>query len=77
MFLVHAVMALAGHHVKSQSTDDHHYTALKLFRESLDASSNVEDGSSMLDAIMILFSFDVSLHLNHCYPDLIQVDDEN
>ncbi|GLA44380.1 hypothetical protein AnigIFM63309_003142 [Aspergillus niger] len=58
MFLVHAVMALAGHHVKSPSTDDHHYTALKLLRESINASGNVEDGSSMLDAIMILFSFD-------------------
>ncbi|GLA46856.1 hypothetical protein AnigIFM63604_011457 [Aspergillus niger] len=58
MFLVHAVMALAGHHVKSPSTDDHHYTALKLLRESINASGNVEDGCSMLDAIMILFSFD-------------------
>ncbi|CAG8899850.1 unnamed protein product [Penicillium egyptiacum] len=58
IFLVHAVMALAGHHVKSPSTDDHRHTALKLLRESLDASGNVEDGSSMLDAIMILFSFD-------------------
>ncbi|PWY82289.1 hypothetical protein BO83DRAFT_395441 [Aspergillus eucalypticola CBS 122712] len=58
MFLVHAVMALAGHHVKSPSTDDHHHTALKLLRESLNASGNVEYGSSMLDAIMILFSFD-------------------
>ncbi|KAJ5944052.1 fungal-specific transcription factor domain-containing protein [Penicillium verrucosum] len=58
MFLVHAVMALAGHHVKSPSTDDHHYTALKLFRESLNTPANLGDGSSMLDAIMILFSFD-------------------
>ncbi|PYH65552.1 fungal specific transcription factor domain-containing protein [Aspergillus vadensis CBS 113365] len=58
MFLVHAVMALAGHHVKSPSTDDHHYTALKILREGLNASGNVEDGSSVLDAIMILFSFD-------------------
>ncbi|CAI7630489.1 unnamed protein product [Penicillium palitans] len=58
MFLVHAVMALAGHHVKSPSTDDHRYTALRLLRESLNVSGNVEDGSSILDAIMILFSFD-------------------
>jgi hypothetical protein len=72
MFLVHAVMALAGHHVKSASTDDHRYTALKLFRESLNASGNIEGGSSMLDAIMILFSFDVSLHLYVCCSDLIR-----
>ncbi|EHA21807.1 hypothetical protein ASPNIDRAFT_41279 [Aspergillus niger ATCC 1015] len=76
MFLVHAVMALAGHHVKSPSTDDHRYTALKLLRESINASGNLEDGSSMLDAIMILFSFDVSLHLYLCCSDLIQVDNE-
>lgn len=77
MFLVHAVMALAGHHVKSPSTDDHRYTALKLLRESLNASGNVEDGSSVLDAIMILFSFDVSLHLYLCFSDLFQVDNED
>jgi hypothetical protein len=64
IFLVHAVMALAGHHVESPSADDHRHTALKLLRESLNASGNMEDGSSMLDAIMILFSFDVSLHLH-------------
>ncbi|KAJ5238223.1 hypothetical protein N7489_008314, partial [Penicillium chrysogenum] len=58
IFLVHAVMALAGHHVESPSADDHRHTALKLLRESLNASGNMEDGSSMLDAIMILFSFD-------------------
>ncbi|GKZ96224.1 hypothetical protein AnigIFM59636_010467 [Aspergillus niger] len=43
MFLVHAVMALAGHHVKSPSTDDHRYTALKLLRESINASGNLWD----------------------------------
>lgn len=77
MFLVHAVMALSGHHVKSPSTDYHRYTALKLLRESLNASGNVEDGPSMLDTIMILFSFDVSLHVYVCCSDLIQVDNES
>ncbi|KAL2002267.1 hypothetical protein VTN02DRAFT_284 [Thermoascus thermophilus] len=57
-FLVHAVMALAGHHVESPSVHHHRHTALKLLRESLGADGTVEHGSSMLDAIIILFSFD-------------------
>lgn len=64
IFLVHAVMALAGHHVESPSAHNHRHTALKLLRESLNVSGNLEDGFFMLDAIIILFSFDVSLHLH-------------
>ncbi|KGO42028.1 Protein of unknown function DUF3468 [Penicillium expansum] len=58
IFLVHAVMALAGHHVESPSAHNHRHTALKLLRESLNVSGNLEDGFFMLDAIIILFSFD-------------------
>jgi hypothetical protein len=35
------VMALAGHHVESPSADDHRHTALKLLRESLNASGKL------------------------------------
>ncbi|PYI08230.1 hypothetical protein BO78DRAFT_405974 [Aspergillus sclerotiicarbonarius CBS 121057] len=58
MFLVHAVMALAGHHVESTSTLVHRQTALQLLRENLNAYSNMEHGYSMLDTIIILFSLD-------------------
>ncbi|KAK9367020.1 fungal-specific transcription factor domain-containing protein [Lipomyces kononenkoae] len=58
IFLVHAVMALAGHHVESTSTQDHRHAALKLLRESLETYRNARDGYSMLDTIIILFSLD-------------------
>lgn len=58
IFLVHAVMALAGHHVESTSTLDHRHTALQLLRESLNTYNNAGDGYSMLDTIIILFSLD-------------------
>ncbi|KAI9703095.1 MAG: hypothetical protein M1820_005967 [Bogoriella megaspora] len=57
-FLVHAVMALAGHHVHSTSTQDHRHTALQLLRGSLDKYNSVGNGYSMLDTITILFSLD-------------------
>lgn len=59
-FLIHAVMALAGHHVDSPSTLDHRYTALNLLRQGLNRSLQSELIHSVLDAIVILFSFDVS-----------------
>ncbi|KAK9361523.1 fungal-specific transcription factor domain-containing protein [Lipomyces starkeyi] len=58
IFLVHAVMALAGHHVESPSTQNHRHAALQLLRESLNTYSNAGDGYSMLDTIIILFSLD-------------------
>lgn len=61
MFLVHAVMGLAGHHVNSTSTQTHRHAALQLLRESLERSSDAGHGYSIIDAIMILFSLDVGL----------------
>ncbi|KAF2184547.1 hypothetical protein K469DRAFT_780910 [Zopfia rhizophila CBS 207.26] len=58
IFLVHAVMALAGHHVESTSTQNHRHAALQLLREGLNTYSNAGDGYSMLDTIIILFSLD-------------------
>lgn len=60
MFLVHAVMALAGHHVKSTSTRIHQHAALQHLRESLNTYSTGENVYSILDTIIILFSLDVS-----------------
>ncbi|OAL74227.1 hypothetical protein A7D00_2259 [Trichophyton violaceum] len=57
-FLVHAVMALAGHHVHSASTQDHRHAAFQLIREKLGSYNNTEDVYSMLDAVIILFSLD-------------------
>ncbi|EZF33587.1 hypothetical protein H109_01392 [Trichophyton interdigitale MR816] len=57
-FLVHAVMALAGHHVHSTSTQDHRHAAFHLIREKLGSYNNTEDVYFMLDAIIILFSLD-------------------
>src|ERR1700691_5462940 len=59
-FLVHAVMALAGHHINSTSTLSHRHTALQLLRQSLNAFSDAETMYSVLDTIVILFSLDVS-----------------
>ena len=64
-FLVHAVMALAGHHVESTSTYHHCYTAIKFLRECLGANCIAGRGPSILDAIITLFSFDVSLVTLH------------
>ncbi|PWY66039.1 hypothetical protein BO94DRAFT_579770 [Aspergillus sclerotioniger CBS 115572] len=58
MFLVHAVMSLAGHHIESTSTLVHRHAALQLLRESLTTCSNMGQGYSMLDTIIILFSLD-------------------
>ncbi|KAG8166363.1 hypothetical protein KVR01_002052 [Diaporthe batatas] len=58
VFLVHAVMALAGHHVKSDSTLSHRHTALQLLRQALDTFSDTETMHSILDTIVILFSLD-------------------
>ncbi|PWY86671.1 hypothetical protein BO70DRAFT_333069 [Aspergillus heteromorphus CBS 117.55] len=58
MFLVHAVMALAGHHVESTSTQGHRHAAIQLLREGIDMNTNLEHGYSILDAIIILFSLD-------------------
>ncbi|KAL2075862.1 hypothetical protein VTL71DRAFT_805 [Oculimacula yallundae] len=57
-FLVHAVMALAGHHVKSASTSSHRHSALRLLRQNLDIFEDAEAMYSMLDTIVILFSLD-------------------
>ncbi|ORY09585.1 fungal-specific transcription factor domain-domain-containing protein [Clohesyomyces aquaticus] len=58
MFLVHAVMALAGHHVGSTSTQHHRSAALQLLREGLSRRYDNKTGNSMLDTIVILFSLD-------------------
>lgn len=60
IFLVHAVMALAGHHVNSTSTLDHQHASLQLLRQSVNTFSDVETMYSMIDTIMILFSLDVN-----------------
>ncbi|KAB8230975.1 transcription factor domain-containing protein [Aspergillus alliaceus] len=57
-FLVHAVMALAGHHVSSTSSLSHRHAALQLLRQSLNAFSDPETMYSVLDTIVILFSLD-------------------
>ncbi|RDL41498.1 Uncharacterized protein BP5553_01477 [Venustampulla echinocandica] len=57
-FLVHAVMALAGHHVNSTLTLSHRHAALQLLRHSLNAFSDAETMYSVLDTIVILFSLD-------------------
>lgn len=59
MFLVHAVMALAGHHVESTSTDTHRHAALQSLRQSLDKYNCAKHRDSIIDTIIILFSLDV------------------
>ncbi|OGM45077.1 hypothetical protein ABOM_006618 [Aspergillus bombycis] len=58
MFLVHAVMALAGHHVESTSTDTHRHAALQSLRQNLDRYNSTTHRESILDTIIILFSLD-------------------
>ncbi|KAI0427454.1 fungal-specific transcription factor domain-containing protein [Xylaria sp. FL1042] len=58
LFLLHAVMALAGHHVESPNIEHHHRTALKLLREGVNKWCNIPDIYHMLDTIIILFSLD-------------------
>ena len=72
MFLVHAVMALAGHHVESESTDIHRHAALQSLRENLNTCTNPGHSSAILDTIVILFSLDVGRVLAHVKytPDL-------
>lgn len=60
-FLVHAVMALAGHHVKSDSMLAHRQAALQLLRQSVCSLKDVEVMYSVLDTIVVLFSLDVGL----------------
>jgi hypothetical protein len=61
MFLVHAGMALAVHHVDSTSTQTHRNGALQLLCESVKMYSNAGHGYSLIDTIIILFSLDVGL----------------
>ena len=72
--MAHAVMALAGHHVGSESTQSHRHAALRLLRESLDTSTHTEDGHPMLDTIIILFSLDVCWSQLVAVPDSIKAD---
>ncbi|KAK8011490.1 hypothetical protein PG990_010455 [Apiospora arundinis] len=58
IFLLHAVMALAGHHVESPTTEDHHRKALQLLREGLNVNSGSDKIYHFLDTIIILFSLD-------------------
>ncbi|KAI1844253.1 hypothetical protein JX266_009544 [Neoarthrinium moseri] len=58
LFLVHAVMALAGHHVESTRSQQRCHTALRLLRERLRTPLEPEDAYSMLAAIISLFSLD-------------------
>ncbi|KAE8367924.1 fungal-specific transcription factor domain-containing protein [Aspergillus caelatus] len=58
MFLVHAVMALAGHHLESTSTDTHRHAALQSLRQNLDKYNSTKHRESILDTIIILFSLD-------------------
>ncbi|KAL1884046.1 hypothetical protein Daus18300_000155 [Diaporthe australafricana] len=51
-------MALAGHHVKSNSTLSHRHTALQLLRQGLDTFSDSQTMYSIVDTIVILFSLD-------------------
>ncbi|ETS84560.1 hypothetical protein PFICI_02585 [Pestalotiopsis fici W106-1] len=75
LFLVHAVCALAGHHVQSTSMLTHRHAALQLLRHSLDTLSDIEAMYSVLDTIVILFSLDEtqsllgtwSIHLQGAY----------
>ena len=60
MFLTHAVMALAGHHVGSEATQSHRHAALQSLRESLDAYTYTGNRHPILDTVIILFSLDVS-----------------
>ncbi|KAF7526036.1 hypothetical protein G7054_g10893 [Neopestalotiopsis clavispora] len=74
-FLMHAVMALAGHHVQSTAMLAHRHAALQLLRHGLDTLSNTEAMYSVLDTIVILFSLDEtqslsgtwSIHLQGAY----------
>lgn len=59
VFLIHAIMALAGHHVNSPYLQDHRHAALQLLHKHLVTYTRPRDVYSMLDAIIILFSLDV------------------
>ena len=59
-YLIHAVMALAGHHVGSNAALSHRHEALQLLRRSLDIFDDSETMYSALDTIIVLFSLDVS-----------------
>ena len=59
-FLVHAAMALAGHHLESFSTHHHRQASLQALRESL-SDRDFSQAQHMVDAIILLFSLDVSI----------------
>jgi hypothetical protein len=56
---MHAVMALAGHHLNSPSALSHRHASLHLLRQSLGVYNDAETMYSVLDTIIILFSLDV------------------
>lgn len=53
-------MALAGHHVGSSFTQHHRHASLQILRKTL-GSGNLSQTDHMLDAIILLFSLDVSI----------------
>ena len=60
---MHAVLALASHHLNEGSVEQHRQTAFHAFRKSLDVSSQTIEDFSMLDTIVILYSLGVSVLL--------------
>jgi hypothetical protein len=58
LFLTHAALALAGHHVLSAQFQDHRQAALQALRKGLD-EMNSAHFYQVLDTIILLFSLDV------------------
>lgn len=73
MFLLHAVMALAGHHTQSPTTEDHRQNALQLLREGLHSSDPKDGIDHLIDTIIILFSLDVSTLSTFCPVLLLEL----
>lgn len=59
--LMHAVLALAGHHLVAPDVEDHRQIAIHALRRSLDTSWRTTPLLELLDTIIILFSLDVRL----------------
>lgn len=57
-FLLHAIMALAGHHTGSATTRYHQHEAVHLLRQSLSSTDVIRRGPATLDTIVILSSVD-------------------